>query len=98
MAQKRWTLKILDAKAAHRAWSKRRVLVAIAAAAIAASVAAPAVAHAEKAPSVPVNQPAIVRVDTPVAHSADAKLGDITFTRVDDDFGGFGSLCDKGLA
>ena len=86
MAQKRWTLRILDAKAAHRAWSKRRVLVAIAAAAIAASVAAPAVAHAEKAASVPVNQPAIVRVDTPVAHSADAKLGDITFTRVDDDF------------
>ena len=42
----RWTVRVLDAKAAHRAWSKHRTLTAIVAAAIAASVALPATAFA----------------------------------------------------
>ena len=61
MAQKRWTLKILDAKAAHRAWSKRRVMVAIAAAVIAASVVAPVAVRAEEAATAPA-APAIEQV------------------------------------
>jgi LPXTG-motif cell wall-anchored protein len=59
MAQRR-TLRILDAKSAHRAWSKRRMMVVIATAAIAASVAAPAVARAEEVQALPAEQPAIV--------------------------------------
>ena len=61
MAQKRWTLRILDAKAAHRAWSKRRVMVAIAAAVIAASVVAPVAVRAEEAATAPA-APAIEQV------------------------------------
>ena len=61
MAQKRWTLRILDAKAAHRAWSKRRVMVAIAAAVIAASVVAPVAVRADEAATAPTT-PAIEQV------------------------------------
>ena len=61
MAQKRWTLRILDAKAAHRAWSKRRVMVAIAAAVIAASVVAPVAVRAEEGATAPAT-PAIEQV------------------------------------
>ena len=61
MAQKRWTLRILDAKAAHRAWSKRRVMVAIAAAVIAASVVAPVAVRADEVATAPTT-PAIEQV------------------------------------
>ena len=61
MAQKRWTLRILDAKAAHRAWSKRRVMVAIAAAVIDASVVAPVAVRADEAATAPTT-PAIEQV------------------------------------
>ena len=81
MAQKRWTLRILDAKAAHRAWSKRRVLVAIAAAAIAASVASPMVVRAD----VVTNTPSVPAATQTVA-AGDAKPVGITITRTDDGY------------
>ena len=74
MGQK-WTLKVLDAKSAHRAWSKRRTLVAIVAAAIAASVAAPAVARAEEAQALPAEQPAIEVVAEQAAPASETVPG-----------------------
>ncbi|WP_028264424.1 lectin like domain-containing protein [Atopobium fossor] len=76
----RYRLKVLNAKASIRAWSKRRTLHAIAAAALAILLSSPMAAHAVEAistESVAINADSVVTETTILANDEDEKTDEI---------------------
>lgn len=81
MTERKWTLKIVDAKSRIRAWSKQKTLYAILVAGLAATMLAPTVALADDAmPAAPATE--AIEMTVPAAEPADKQVVAPTETTV----------------